>query len=102
MPRDNHNRPDWCFHCRPLRLAQELVHDKSTGEAFDPAYQVGPYCADRAEAHGVILRASGDTIAFGPPLGSDKQEIGELIVRFRHALDDTLAMVQEQGWRSAR
>ncbi len=85
-----------------LLAGVELVHDKSTGEAFDPAYQVGPYCADRAEAHGVILRAIGDTISFCPPLVIDKQEIEELILRFRHALDDTLAMVQEQGWLSAR
>ncbi|MBT5646743.1 MAG: aspartate aminotransferase family protein, partial [Rhodospirillaceae bacterium] len=53
-------------------------------------------------AHGVILRAIGDTISFCPPLVIDKQEIEELILRFRHALDDTLAMVQEQGWLSAR
>ncbi len=85
-----------------LLAGVELVHDKSTGEAFDPANQVGTYCADRAEAHGVILRAIGDTISFCPPLVIDKQEIEELILRFRHALDDTLAMVQEQGWLSAR
>jgi 4-aminobutyrate--pyruvate transaminase len=83
-----------------LLAGVELVHSKTTGEAFDPKYQVGTYCADRAEAHGLILRAIGDTISFCPPLVIDKSEIEELLLRFRYALDDTLTMVQEQGWLS--
>jgi 4-aminobutyrate--pyruvate transaminase len=67
---------------------------------LDPKYQVGTYCADRAEAHGLILRAIGDTISFCPPLVIDKSEIEELLLRFRYALDDTLTMVQEQDWLS--
>ena len=50
-----------------LLAGVELVHNETTGEAFDPKYQVGTYCADRAEAHGLILRAIGDTISFCPP-----------------------------------
>ena len=84
-----------------LLAGVELVHNKTTGEAFDPTYQVGTYCADSAEAHGLILRAIGDTISFCPPLIIDKSEIEELLLRFRYALDDTLTMVQEQGWLSA-
>jgi len=78
----------------------ELVHDKSTGEAFDPAFQVGSYCAERAEEHGLILRAIGDTISFCPPLIINQSEIEELILRFQLALDDTLAMVRQQSWFS--
>lgn len=83
-----------------LLAGVELVRDKDTHEGFDPTFQVGPYCADRAESHGVILRAIGDTISFCPPLIIDKPEIEELIRRFRSALDDTLAMVQDRGWIS--
>ena len=78
----------------------ELVHDESTGEAFDPAFQVGSYCAERAEEHGPILRAIGDTISFCPPLIINQSEIEELILRFQLALDNTLAMVRQQSWFS--
>lgn len=81
-----------------LLAGVELVKDKATGAAFDATDQVGPYCVERAEAHGAILRAIGDTISFCPPLVIDKAEIDELILRFRTALDDTLAMVRERGW----
>ncbi len=74
----------------------ELVKDKSTGEAFDPGDAVGPFCNQRAEDHGLIIRAIGDTMSFCPPLIISKDEIKEMIMRFRLALDDTLAMVQER------
>ena len=75
----------------------ELVKDKSTGEAFDPGDGVGPFCSQRAENHGLIIRAIGDTMSFCPPLIISKDEIEEMIMRFRLALDDTLAMIQEKG-----
>jgi 4-aminobutyrate--pyruvate transaminase len=75
----------------------ELVKEKTTGEAFDPADAVGPFCNDSAEDHGLIVRAIGDTISFCPPLIISKDEIAEMLARFRQALDDTLAMVQERG-----
>ena len=75
----------------------ELVRDKETGEAFDPAMGVGDYCNQRAEEHGLIVRAIGDTISFCPPLIINKDEIAEMITRFKRALDDTLAMLRDQG-----
>lgn len=80
-----------------LLAGVELVKDKTTGEAFEAEHQVGRYCAERAEGHGLIVRAIGDTIAFCPPLIINKPEIEELIRRFRIALDDTLAMLRQQG-----
>ena len=73
------------------------MKDRDTGEAFDAADGVGPFCAARAEHHGLILRAIGDTISFCPPLIIDRAEIGEMIARFARALNDTLAMVEERG-----
>ena len=81
---------------RGLLAGIELVKNRETGEAFDTADRVGPYCAERAVAHGLILRAIGDTISFCPPLIIDKGEIEEMLARFRLALDDTLAMVGDQ------
>jgi adenosylmethionine-8-amino-7-oxononanoate aminotransferase len=84
-----------------LLAGVELVKDRDTGEAFDAADGVGPFCAARAEHHGLILRAIGDTIAFCPPLIIDRAEIGEMIARFRLALDDTLAKVREKDHERA-
>jgi 4-aminobutyrate--pyruvate transaminase len=76
----------------------ELVNNKTTGEAFDPVHNVGPFCVECAEAHGLIVRAIGDTISFCPPLVINESEIEELILRFQLALDDTLTMVQNKLW----
>ena len=76
----------------------ELVDNKTTGEAFDPVHNVGPFCVECAEAHGLIVRAIGDTISFCPPLVINESEIEELILRFQLALDDTLNMVQNKLW----
>jgi len=75
----------------------ELVQNKATGEAFDPKLGVGPFCNARAEDHGLIVRAIGDTISFCPPLIIKQDEIEEMLARFRLALDDTLEMVREKG-----
>ncbi|MBS29059.1 MAG: aspartate aminotransferase family protein [Alphaproteobacteria bacterium] len=72
----------------------ELVRDKDTHQAFDPALGVGPFCNERAEDHGLIVRAIGDTISFCPPLIINQVEIKEMIARFQKALDDTLEMVR--------
>lgn len=75
----------------------ELVQDKANGTPFDPALKIGPFCNQRAEEHGLIVRAIGDTISFCPPLVINENEIAEMLARFRLALDDTLALVREQG-----
>jgi 4-aminobutyrate--pyruvate transaminase len=81
-----------------LLAGVELVANKDTKKAFDPKYGVGKYCADRAEGHGLIIRAIGDTIAFCPPLIITESEITLMISRFNAALDDTLMMVRKSGY----
>ena len=80
-----------------LLAGVELVRNKITRDAFDPSHQIGGYCADCAESHGLIVRAIGDTISFCPPLIINKTEIKEMIARFETALDDTLRMVKENN-----
>ena len=75
----------------------ELVRNKTTGEAFDPALGVGTFCNECAEENGLIVRAIGDTISFCPPLIINKDEIAEMIARFCRALDDTLEMLRTEG-----
>ncbi len=72
----------------------ELVADKKTRTPFDPARKVGPYLLDRAQAHGLIVRALGDRIAFSPPLVITEDEIAEMFTRFGRALDDTARWVK--------
>lgn len=78
-----------------LLAGVELVSDKTSHEPFEPKLGIGQFCNTRAEAHGLILRAIGDTISFCPPLIIKREEIDEMIDRFRRALDDTLIFARE-------
>jgi 4-aminobutyrate--pyruvate transaminase len=67
----------------------ELVPDKPGRGTFDPIGTAGTLFVERAEAHGLIVRALQDTIALCPPLIISEQEIDELLRRFSRALDET-------------
>jgi 4-aminobutyrate--pyruvate transaminase len=77
--------------------AVELIADKATKAPFDAALGIGPFLVKRAQHHGLILRALGDTIAFCPPLIIKPAEIDLMFERFALALQDTAGMVQERG-----
>ncbi len=78
--------------------AIELVRDKATKTSFEATAGVGPYLTNRALHHGLITRPmGGDAIAFSPPLIVTEAEIDDIVERFQASLDDTLAMVTEQG-----
>jgi 4-aminobutyrate--pyruvate transaminase len=79
----------------------ELVADKGGKTPFDPSHTVGAYLAKRAEEHGLIIRALGDTVAFCPPLIITESEIDEMFDRATRALDDTEVWVAAQGLRTA-
>jgi 4-aminobutyrate---pyruvate transaminase len=75
----------------------ELVRDKSTKEPFDPARGVAAYAGKRAQAHGVITRALGDTVNLCPPMIITAAQIDDLLSRIKLALDDTLAWVSREA-----
>ena len=75
----------------------EIVKDKKTKESFDPKLAVGPYAVGRAQAHGLITRSLGDTLALCPPLIINDAQIGDLLGRYAKALDDTQAWLGQQG-----
>ncbi|MCZ6466801.1 MAG: aminotransferase class III-fold pyridoxal phosphate-dependent enzyme, partial [Alphaproteobacteria bacterium] len=77
--------------------AVELVRQKETGEPFDPGAGAGPYLVKRAQRHGLITRALGDTIAFSPPLVITVGEIEEMLAIFGRALDETEAWAAKRG-----
>ena len=84
-----------------LMGALELVADKSSRQPFDPSLGIGPYCSSRAETHGLIVRAIGDTMAFCPPLIITESQIDEMFDRFEKALEDTQAWVKKSGLRGS-
>lgn len=79
--------------------ALELVADKGTRRSFEPGMRVGPYCAERAEAHGLIVRPLGDSVAFCPPLIITEAQIDEMFARFARAMDETEDWVVKNSLR---
>lgn len=81
--------------------ACELVANKQTGEAFDPAHAIGKYALARMKDNGLICRAIGDSLALCPPLTSSADEIGEIFSRYAKSLDETLEYVRREGLLAA-
>ncbi len=71
--------------------AVEMVADKDSKAMFEPSKGVGAYCTSRCEAHGLLLRNLGDSMAFCPPLIITEDQVDELLSKFQLALDETLA-----------
>ena len=77
--------------------AIEVVSDKATKQPFDPKQAVGVQVQNRAQEHGLIIRAMGDSIAFCPPLIITEGEIDDLLARFGRALDETASALADGG-----
>ena len=73
--------------------ALELVADKDTRAPFPAGKGVGAYCMRRCEAHGLVSRSLGDTMALCPPLIITDAQIDELFSKLELALNETLAWV---------
>lgn len=76
--------------------AIEMVKDKATKASFDGKERVGAYLVAKAEAHGLIVRALVDSIAFCPPLIITEAQIDEMMSRFEKALAETWDWVQKR------
>ncbi|MDM9590453.1 aspartate aminotransferase family protein [Pseudomonas asiatica] len=75
-----------------LIAAVELVGDRSTKLPFGAPGNLGRYLAGRAQEHGMITRAMGDSIAFCPPLISSEKDIQKIVGIFEQSLSETF------GW----
>jgi putrescine aminotransferase len=75
-----------------------LVKDKATGEAFDPALEIGMVCRGHCFGNGLIMRAVGDRMIIAPPLVITRAQIDEMVSLIRRCLDLTLADAHRQGW----
>lgn len=76
-----------------LIAAVELVADKASKAKFDPPGKVGLYLFERAQEHGLIIRAMQDSIAFCPPLIITAAQVDDVVKRFGDALAETQTWV---------
>lgn len=72
----------------------ELVRNKSSKEAFEPARGVGMMFQNEAQKHGLIVRALGDTIALSPPLIITDEQIDDMYARLTRTFDSVTLQVQ--------
>ncbi|HVJ54555.1 MAG TPA: aspartate aminotransferase family protein [Aliidongia sp.] len=68
--------------------AIELVRDKSTKAPFEPAKGAGAFFGERAQAHGLIVRPLGDSVALCPPLIVTEEDVTQINARLGRAMDD--------------
>ncbi|WPZ36842.1 aspartate aminotransferase family protein [Thalassobaculum sp. OXR-137] len=80
---------------RGLMGAVELVADKETRESFDPKIGAGAKTNAAANAHGLIIRAIGDSIAMTPPLIITESQINEMFDKLTLALNDAAAEIHK-------
>ncbi len=73
-----------------LMGALQLVKDKATGQAFDPATEVGMVCRAHCFGNGLIMRAVGDRMIVAPPLSMTTAQVDEMAALIRRCLDLTL------------
>jgi putrescine---pyruvate transaminase len=74
-----------------------LVRDKGTRTHFDPDLGVGMICRGHCFGNGLIMRAVGDRMIISPPLIMTREQIDEMMVLIRQALDLTLKDLRSRG-----
>lgn len=74
----------------------ELVADRTSREAFDPALRIGARVEKRCRAHGVMIRNMGDSLAICPPYILEPADIDAIVDGIRAALDDVLADIDQR------
>ncbi len=79
-----------------------MTPDKAARAPFAAdAGTVGYICRERCFANGLIMRHVGDRMIISPPLVISKSEIDQLVERAAKALDETLAVLQQDGLMTA-
>ena len=66
----------------------ELMRDRETRTAFDPALKIADRVLEASRKRGLIHRNMGDRIAFAPPYVTTEDEIEEIALRLHGALDE--------------
>jgi L-2,4-diaminobutyrate transaminase len=76
-----------------LMAALEFVADKNTKQRFEPGLKIGPSVSAACLEQDLIARAMphGDILGFAPPLIITRNEIDELVLRAKTAVDRVYA-----------
>jgi len=69
----------------------ELVADKPSRRAFDPARRIGAEVCMRLRRRGIILRPLGDVIVLMPPLAMEEDDLATIVHALRAELTAPLA-----------
>jgi adenosylmethionine-8-amino-7-oxononanoate transaminase len=72
-----------------LMCGIELVIDKETGEAFPWKERIGYKSTLRMRELGMLTRPLGDIVVFMPPLASTREELHEMIMIMKKAIQET-------------
>lgn len=80
-----------------LMAGVEMVQEKSTKQAFDPALMVGAVCSKAIQDRGVLSRNLGDTMSLSPPLILGKADVDTIVDAMEGGLNDTLKWAQAEG-----
>jgi len=83
----------------------ELVANRNTPVAFNPALGIGNRIAIACREAGVIVRPlpHGDIVAFSPPLIINHNEIDEIVDRCKKAFDGVVdSLIAEGIWRPGK
>jgi len=78
-----------------LIAAVEVVADKASKTPFPAEKAVAAQVAMHCEAHGLILRALGDSIAICPPLIITADQVDELVSKLELSLNEVLEQVRQ-------
>jgi adenosylmethionine-8-amino-7-oxononanoate aminotransferase len=65
----------------------ELVRDKGTRQAFDPADRIGHHVCMAMRRDGVILRPLGDTVVLMPPLSVSEEQLDHIVTSLARAIE---------------
>lgn len=74
--------------------ALELGIDRRSKQRFQPEGKAGEICRDRCFENGIVMRAVGDTMMLAPPFVMTNDDIDEMVVRIRRALDETASILK--------
>ncbi|MDH3580102.1 MAG: aminotransferase [Hyphomicrobiales bacterium] len=71
----------------------ELVKDRETKEPYAAELNIGTQVADASQRHGLLHRYAGNRIAFAPAYVTSEDEIAEVGLRLKKALDEVYTQI---------
>jgi L-2,4-diaminobutyrate transaminase len=74
--------------------AVEVVADRGTKAAFDPALRVGARITRHAQTAGLMLRTRGEVVTLAPPFVITEAEIDEMVAILRTAIEKTMGEIR--------